>query len=168
VSPQTGIISGSAIAGDAMKYVGTPYVFGGSNPTDGWDCSSFVNWVLGHDFNMKLPGTMTPGFAGTSHGPAVLQYATWTKAHAVLKPEAGDLCIWPGAGANGHIGIATSPSHMVSALNPALGTATSPIHGAGPAGVVVVFKRIGAAGSSPLSGCLPGVGLIARLMHYGL
>lgn len=161
----TPTISGSALAGDFMKYQGTPYVFGGSNPTDGWDCSSAVNWVLGHDFNMKLPGSLKPGFAGTSHGPDVLQYASWTKASVVMKPEVGDLCIWPGAGADGHIGMATSPTHMISALNPALGTATSPIHGSGPPGVPVMFKRINAAGNSVAAGCIPGATLIARMMR---
>src|ERR1035441_380696 len=49
--------TGSAIANDALKYVGHAYVYGGpSNVTGGWDCSSFVSWVIGHDLGMTIPG----------------------------------------------------------------------------------------------------------------
>lgn len=156
--------NGAMVASDAMKYVGTPYVFGGSNPTNGWDCSSFVNWVLGHDLNMTLPGSLKPGFAGTSHGPVVVNYATWTKAKTIpaANVEAGDLCIWVGVGASGHIGIAQSPNTMISALNPALGTIVTPINGQGPAGAPLIHRRIGESGN--LNGCIPGAALIARLM----
>ena len=38
-------ISGSRILADAQKYIGTPYVFGGTSP-DGFDCSGLVYYVL--------------------------------------------------------------------------------------------------------------------------
>ena len=171
VAPPSGSISGSAIAGDALKYVGRPYVYGGSpgpSGTNGWDCSSFVNWVLGHDFNLKLPGSVKPGYSGTSHGPVVVGYSTWTGAQTVLQPQAGDLCIWVGLGVSGHIGIATSPQKMVSALNPGLGTLQTPIQGTGPAGAPLVFRHITATGNalSSLGGCVPVAGLIWKLMHH--
>src|SRR5487761_72818 len=40
-----GAASGASILADAEKYAGHKYVFGGpSNPTGGWDCSSFVSY----------------------------------------------------------------------------------------------------------------------------
>jgi NlpC/P60 family protein len=150
-------ISGPEIAGDAIKYIGHPYSYGGApgtNGQSGWDCSSFVNWVLGHDLNMRLPGSATPGYSGTSHGPVVMSYATWSRAKTVGKPEAGDLCIWAGVGPSGHIGIAVSPTHMVSALNPALNTAQTPIIGSGPVATPLIFRRI--TGVISPQGCLPG------------
>jgi cell wall-associated NlpC family hydrolase len=153
-----------------MKYVGHPYTYGGAPGTDGangWDCSSFVNWVLGHDLQMTLPGSTRPGYTGTSHGPVVLQYATWSKATTIpaSEVEAGDLCVWVGAGAGGHIGIAQSPTTMISALNPALGTIVTPIAGNGPPGVPLVHRRIG-QGSTGCGAALPGIGLIYVAQIY--
>ena len=68
-------VSDNSIAGDALHYAGHPYVYGGApgvNGTSGWDCSSFVNWVLGHDLGFTLPGSTSPGYSGTSHGPNTL------------------------------------------------------------------------------------------------
>jgi hypothetical protein len=151
---------GGLIASDAMQYQGqVPYVYGGANPS-GWDCSGFVNWVLGHDLQMKLPGATKAGFAGTSHGPVVVNYASWTGAATIASPEAGDLCIWVGVGTGGHIGIAQSPTTMISALNPALGTIVTPIIGAGPTGAPLIYRRIGQSGSLNV-GCVPLLGFLA-------
>jgi len=38
----------AAIIREAEKYLGFPYVFGGSNPSTSFDCSGFVSWVLNH------------------------------------------------------------------------------------------------------------------------
>ena len=47
--------SGQAIASDALRYKGAPYKWGGAMPS-GWDCSGFVNYVIGHDLGMTIPG----------------------------------------------------------------------------------------------------------------
>lgn len=38
----------AAIMAEAEKYVGYPYVWGGSSPSTSFDCSGFVSWVINH------------------------------------------------------------------------------------------------------------------------
>lgn len=38
----------AAIIKEANKYVGYPYVWGGSSPSTSFDCSGFVSWVINH------------------------------------------------------------------------------------------------------------------------
>lgn len=117
--------SGQQIIGTAMKYNGHKYRFGGpSNPTDGWDCSSFVSYVLGHDLGMLLPGGQTWAHAtsnGASHGPVADQFASTPNFKKVgnspLSNEPGDLLVW-----TGHVGFGTGNGGMFSAFDTQLGT----------------------------------------------
>lgn len=147
--------SGDAIAAFALRWRGQGYVFGGdaSHPGD-WDCSSFVSFVL-HGVGIGLPGGRwgAPGFPPNAHGPVVLTYASWGGASAVSSPARGDLVLWPGAGADGHIGIVLGPNQMVSALDSAQGTTVTPIQGFGPPGITPVYRRVnGSAAGSPGGG----------------
>jgi len=38
----------AAMMKEAEKFLGYPYVWGGSNPTTSFDCSGFVSWVINH------------------------------------------------------------------------------------------------------------------------
>ena len=38
----------AAILKEAEKYLGFPYVWGGSNPSTSFDCSGYVSWVINH------------------------------------------------------------------------------------------------------------------------
>ena len=38
----------ATILGEAEKYLGYPYVWGGSSPATSFDCSGFVSWVINH------------------------------------------------------------------------------------------------------------------------
>ena len=141
----TGTGNGAALASDALKYVGHKYLYGGAPGTSGanpWDCSSFVNWVLGHDFKMTLPGGVN-GYNGTSHGPTTGGYMSWSGAHTIPRSslEAGDLCVW-----STHIGIAINSTQMVSALNPSLGTMVTTPENGGPQGESLVCRRINSMG----------------------
>lgn len=158
------------IASDALRYRGAGYVFGGV-PDHGigqWDCSSFVNWVVGNDLSMAIPGYSAGTYHGQAHGPVVLDWATWTGATTVPgPPTSGDLCVWPGAGAAGHIGIAISGTQMISALDTKDGTIVTPIVGYGPAGVALIYRAVSGNSSGGLSiptGCL--FALAAMLMPY--
>lgn len=125
-APTTGAsASGQQILGDAMKYNGHKYVFGGaSNPTDGWDCSSFASYVLGHDLGMMLPGNQTWQQAtenGKVHGPVADEFAKtpgFTKVGTNPKSnQPGDLLVW-----TGHVGFGTGNGGMFSAFTTQQGT----------------------------------------------
>lgn len=159
-------VSGTAIVQAALRYEGHPYVWGG------WDCSGMVNHVLGHDLGITLPGGIKNFQGPPPHGPVVAQYAVWNGATTVSGPPSpGDLCVWAGVGASGHIGIAISGTEMISALNPSLGTRKSGIQGSGPAGAPLSFRRVNAAGSpgglAPGLGCTPQAAMAATLLIGG-
>jgi cell wall-associated NlpC family hydrolase len=134
-----GTASGSAIASDALKYQGAGYVWGGApaKGTGNWDCSSFANWVLGHDLGIAIPGYPAGSYAGAAHGPTTLQYLGYGTAVAggAAAAQPGDLCVW-----QTHMGIATGGGQMISALNPSLGTRVTTIAGGAP-GLEVLFVR---------------------------
>lgn len=138
-----GSTSDSAIASDALQYQGHCYAYGGAPGTNGtgcWDCSSFVNWVLGHDLHLDIPGVQN--YDGSSHGPSTLSYLVWGGATRISSSEiqAGDLCVW-----QTHMGIATSNTDMISALNESLGTEVTTISAGAPFGEVLVPMRVNAA-----------------------
>jgi NlpC/P60 family len=174
----TARIAGPVVAAAAARYEGAGYVYGGTASRVGdWDCSSFVSYVLGHDLSLQLPGGRwgAPGFPPAAHGPVVLSYAAWAGATTVTTVQAGDLCVWPGAGPNGHIGVAVSGTQMVSALNPQQGTVRTPIGGYGPPGVPLIYRRLngvaagapapaGALTSAPPAGLKVGIGVLVALL----
>lgn len=108
--------SDPAIAQDALKYVGAGYVWGGApaNGIGNWDCSSFVNWVIGHDLGRAIPLYKAGTYTGANHGPPTTVWLAWTGAttlsHKASDAQAGDLCIW-----QTHMGIAIGGGRMVSA-----------------------------------------------------
>jgi cell wall-associated NlpC family hydrolase len=124
-TPVGATASGNQILSDAMRYNGHKYVFGGpSNPTSGWDCSSFASYVLGHDLNMTLPGNKDWAVAtnnGSSHGPVADEFANtpgFTKVSDSPKnANPGDLLVW-----TGHVGFSTGNGGMFSAYDTAKGT----------------------------------------------
>lgn len=137
----------SGIANDALRYVGHPYLYGGApgpNGTSPWDCSSFANWVLGHDLHMTLPGSSSPGYDGAAHGPTTLSYLAWTGASTVSNSasaaQAGDLLVW-----QTHMGFALGGGQMISALNPSLGTKVTTIPGGSPGAEIMFVRRIKSA-----------------------
>lgn len=129
-------------AQDAQKYVGAGYQFGG-HPADGighWDCSSFMNKVVGIDTGLPIPGYDAGVYDGKTHGPIALQWFAWTHlttvGHDGDTAQVGDFCCW-----QTHIGICIGGGQMVSARNEREGTGISHINSGGPAGEILSIRR---------------------------
>jgi soluble lytic murein transglycosylase-like protein len=69
-------VTGSAVVDSAKKYLGVPYVFGGTNPSTGLDCSALVQRAYS-DLGIELPriakdqareGTAVPSLAQAKPG----------------------------------------------------------------------------------------------------
>ena len=62
-TPGAAIGDGSyqALIAEAEKYLGMAYVFSGSSPSTGFDCSGFVCWVYTHSGVHNLPRTTAQG-----------------------------------------------------------------------------------------------------------
>ena len=72
----------SSIVAIAQSQLGVPYVWGGSSPSTGFDCSGFTKWVYGQ------AGHYLPHSSNAQAG-----YGTPVSASAVA---AGDLLVWSG------------------------------------------------------------------------
>lgn len=109
---------GSAVSARAMTYLGggAVYRYGGGNPTRGWDCSGFVNYVIGHDLAQPIPGVGAGKFTGNSHGPATSQWALWSGCQTIPRSQcqAGDIIVWPAF----HMGIAVDSTTMINCPGP--------------------------------------------------
>ena len=98
----------AAMLEEAEKYLGTPYVWGGSSPETGFDCSGYVCWVLNQS-GWDVERTTANGL--------------WQQAAKVSEHEAkpGDLVFFQGTydtpGAS-HVGIYVGDGIMISAGDP--------------------------------------------------
>ena len=93
-------VSGSSVAGFATKFVGNPYVSGGTSLTDGCDCSGFVMSVFAN-FGISLP-----------HSSYALQNCGSEVSYDNAQP--GDLVCYPG-----HVAIYIGGGQIVNASSPA-------------------------------------------------
>jgi cell wall-associated NlpC family hydrolase len=91
------------VVDQALRYIGVPYRFGGSNPQTGFDCSGLVNHVFRETLGVVLPRTSRQ-LAGV--GAAV--------SREELRP--GDLVFFNTRGAaNSHVGIYLGDGRFVHA-----------------------------------------------------
>ncbi len=82
----------------ARRFIGTPYVWGGSSPRYGFDCSGFVRYVYQH-FRVSLPHS---SYGDMARGRSVLR--------KYLMP--GDLVFFNGGG---HVGIYIGRNRLIDA-----------------------------------------------------
>ncbi|WP_211745277.1 NlpC/P60 family protein [Paenibacillus sp. Marseille-Q4541] len=94
---------GTSIVQEATKYIGTPYVYGGSSPS-GFDCSGFVKYVFDkHD--ISLPRT------------AASMYNTGTSV-AKSNLKQGDLVFFKTTGTSiSHVGVYVGNNSFISATS---------------------------------------------------
>ena len=98
----------AAMLQEAEKYLGTPYVWGGSSPETGFDCSGYVCWVL-NESGWDVGRTTANGL--------------WQQSTKISEAEAkpGDLVFFEGTydtpGAS-HVGIYVDDGMMISAGDP--------------------------------------------------
>ena len=98
----------AAIYEEAKKYVGTPYVWGGSTPETGFDCSGYICWIYnqnGYDVGRT-----------TANG-------LWNQCQHISEAEAkpGDLVFFKGTydtPGMSHVGLYLGNGMMVSAGDP--------------------------------------------------
>lgn len=96
---------------EAEKYLGYPYVWGGSSPSTSFDCSGFVSWVINHCGNGWNVGRQT---------------ASGLKNLCQMVPpsqtQAGDLIFFEGTydslGPISHVGIYVGNGMMIHCGNP--------------------------------------------------
>lgn len=97
VNPRTKLIE------FAMKYLGTPYRYGSSDPSKGFDCSGFVNYVL-NKFNITVPRSSK-------------EFKDFGKSIAPEEYQIGDIIVFYGYKDNtviGHLGIICEAAGMKS------------------------------------------------------
>ena len=99
-----------ALMEEAAKYLGYPYVWGGSSPSTSFDCSGFVCWVFTNSGVHNLPRTTAQGI-----------YDQCTPVSA-SEAKAGDIIFFIGtynsAGAVSHVGIYCGNEVMIHCGDP--------------------------------------------------
>lgn len=101
--PGKAIASADEIVKIAKAKAGVPYVWAGTSPDSGWDCSGYVQWVFAQA-GIKLP-----------------RVSQWVGQEKISIKDAlpGDLVV---QNHGTHVGIYLGNGRMISALNPSVGT----------------------------------------------
>lgn len=115
VAPPVNVRSDGSIVGLAQSQLGVPYVWGGTSPSTGFDCSGFTVWVYGQ------AGYYLPHSSNAQAG-----YGTPVPASAVAP---GDLLVWPG-----HVAIHAGGGQVIHAA-----TSGKPVKYSNYAAMVAAF-----------------------------
>ncbi|HUW88221.1 MAG TPA: NlpC/P60 family protein [Candidatus Paceibacterota bacterium] len=121
--------TGADVVNTALRFEGTPYVWGGSTPR-GFDCSGFVQYVYAQ-LGITVPRT------------SQVQAVGGTPVASLSNARSGDLIFFAGsdgtAGAPGHVGIYVGNGEMIDA--PYTGTSVQ-VHSVSSAGTIVAIRRV--------------------------
>ncbi len=112
--------TGAEIVAYAKKYLGSKYVYGGSSPSTGFDCSGFTTYVFKH-FGYSLSRSSS---AQASNGTAV------SKSNL----QAGDIICFSRSSSSstvGHVGIYIGNGQFIHAANSRKGVIISNVSGDG-------------------------------------
>lgn len=97
----------------ALQFVGGRYVYGGTNPNKGADCSGFTRYVLAKAASVSLPHS--------SKGQAACG-----KQVGLEEMQPGDLLFYSGAGGINHVALYIGNGRIVHASTEKTGIKTSP------------------------------------------
>ena len=96
---------------EAEKYLGYPYVFGGSSPSTSFDCSGFVSWVINNCGNGWSIGRQTAS--------GLLNYVTYVSP---AEAQPGDIIFFEKTydcdGPASHVGIYVGDGMMIHCGKP--------------------------------------------------
>ena len=104
----TATASENAIVAEAQKYIGVPYLWGGTDPSKGLDCSGFTQLVYGN-LGVDLPRTSSQ------------QATAGTPVASVADARPGDLVFFDYSSSSAgidHVGIYVGNGKMIAAPQP--------------------------------------------------
>lgn len=104
-------VSGNAVLAIAYRYIGVPYVSGGTTPA-GFDCSGYTQYVYAQ-LGISIPRTSS-----------AQRYAGTVVSRDEMQP--GDLLWWPG-----HVGLYAGDGQYIGARSPGVPLKVSPIYDQG-------------------------------------
>ena len=119
VASGAGSSDGQAVVAEARKYLGLPYVWGGTDPSKGVDCSGLVQSVyksLGYD----LPRVSADQARAGRPGPTLAE------------AQPGDILAWDNSSRNNgadHVAIYIGDGKMIEAARPGTNVRISDVYG---------------------------------------
>lgn len=115
-SVSSGNVSAQELVTFAMEYLGSPYQYGGADPSTGFDCSGFVYYVYSH-FNISL------------NRVAADQARNGTPVNASSLQPGDILCFYSNGSTIGHTGIYIGDNKFIHCANSNTGVIITELSG---------------------------------------